>query len=153
MMVAFVHCMSARDVCSCTQAFNRLALVGDVILGIVQSKVGDAICWRLPVQLGLWEPGMALLPKTAFIDRGTEFAIDDGGQLTVFASNLPAPIVGPWFGAIPKGSIAELWNIRYAGGKITVFVMAHFLGADRRQTGNQYQFIRWRQLHDLAGRK
>ena len=81
---------------------------------------------------------MALLPKTAFIDRGTEFAIDDGGQLTVFASNLPAPIVGPWFGAITESTIAEHRNIRYASREVAIFVMANFLGADRRQAGNQY---------------
>ncbi len=35
MMIAFVHGMSARDVCGCTQALDRLALAGNVILGIV----------------------------------------------------------------------------------------------------------------------
>ena len=93
---------------------------------------------------------MTLLPKTALVVRDAEFAIDGRGQIAVLASNLPAPIVRARFGAIPKDAIAEFWNIRYARCEIAVFVMAKFLGADRRQAGNQHHLVRRRQLHDFA---
>src|SRR5665213_461264 len=124
MMFAFVHRMGTGDACGCTQAFDCLALSRSVILGVVQSEIGDVIRRCLSDQLGVREPRMTLLPKSALIVRDAEFAVDDRGQIAVLASNLPTPIVRARFGAIPKDAIAEFWNIRYARGEIAVFVMA-----------------------------
>ena len=73
-MVAFVHAMShARRLPACAQTVDCLALARNVVLRILQAKFGDAIRRRLPVQFGLGESRMALLPKAAFIVRGALF--------------------------------------------------------------------------------
>ena len=52
-----------------------------------------------------------------------------------------------------SGAAAQIRRGQHPPNEIGVLVIAELLGADRRQAGNQHQFVVRRQLHDLARRQ